>query len=187
MKSERLVFSALMLALSTVLSFVKVFQMPLGGAVTLASMLPLVIVALRYNVLWSLATAFCHGTIQLILGLSNVAYAQNWYTAVAIVMLDYLLAFTSIGLSGIFKNKFKIIPAAVCGMSVAYFLRFVCHFTVGWFVWDALWPNEQGLLSPIYSLVYNGPVILAELVISLVAIIAILKITALRKILVNIK
>ena len=166
MKVKKLVFSALMLALATVLSLLKI-DMPLGGGLTIVSMLPIVIVAMRYNLGWGLAVSFLHGGIQLLLGLDNVAYAKTLPVALAIIFLDYIIAYGVLGFTGIFKKRFKsIISATVVGMALTFTLRFLCHFITGWVVWDALWPNEFGMVSPIYSLAYNGIYMIPEFILT---------------------
>ena len=59
-----------------------------------------------------------------------------------------------------------------CGTALAVALRFVCHFITGWWIWDALWPNEFGWASPLYSLLYNGAYMLPEIIIT--AVVAVL-------------
>ncbi|MBR3271734.1 MAG: energy-coupled thiamine transporter ThiT, partial [Clostridia bacterium] len=73
---RRLVESALMIAVATVLSLIKI-DLPFGGGVTIVSMLPLILISHRYGWKWGLATAFVYSVAQLVLGLDNVAYAEN--------------------------------------------------------------------------------------------------------------
>ena len=168
--TRRLVESAVMIAIGTVLSMFP-FSAPwaFGGGVTICSMLPLVIIAHRYGTKWGLFTAFVYSVLQLILGVSNVQYATNFIMAVGIVLLDYTIAFTVIGLSacfnGVIKNR---LVSIVVGIVFTFALRFVCHFISGWIIWDALWPNEMGLASPMYSLIYNGGYMLPETIITAV-------------------
>ena len=172
--TRRLVESAVMIAIGTVLSMFP-FSAPwaFGGGVTICSMLPLVIIAHRYGTKWGLFTAFVYIVLQLILGVSNVQYATNFIMAVGIVLLDYTIAFTVIGLSacfnGVIKNR---LVSIVVGIVFTFALRFGCHFISGWIIWDALWPNEMGLASPMYSLVYNGGYMLPETIIT--ALVAVL-------------
>ena len=166
--TRRLVESAVMIAIGTVLSMFP-FTAPwaYGGGITICSMLPLVIIAHRYGTKWGLFTAFVYSVLQLILGVSNVQYATNFIMAVGIVLLDYTIAFTVIGLSacfnGVIKNR---LVSIVVGIVFTFALRFVCHFISGWIIWEALWPNEVGLASPMYSLVYNGGYMLPETIIT---------------------
>ena len=172
--TRRLVESAVMIAIGTVLSMFP-FTAPwaYGGGITICSMLPLVIIAHRYGTKWGLFTAFVYSVLQLILGVSNVQYATSFIMAVGIVLLDYTIAFTVIGLSacfnGVIKNR---LVSIVVGIVFTFALRFVCHFISGWIIWEALWPNEVGLASPMYSLVYNGGYMLPETIIT--ALVAVL-------------
>lgn len=70
-KTFLLVEGALMIAMAFVLSYIKLYDMPMGGSITL-EMIPLVIMGLRHGVKWGTFTAAVHGIIQLILGFSNV-------------------------------------------------------------------------------------------------------------------
>lgn len=179
--TRRLVESAVMLAIGTVLS-VLTFSMPwaFGGGITFCSMLPLVIIAHRYGTRWGLFTAFAYSVLQLLLGISNVQYAPDFITAIGIILLDYTIAFTVIGLSacfnGIIKNRLLSIAM---GIVFTFALRFVCHFISGWIIWDALWPNEMEWASPYYSLVYNGSYMLPELIIT--AVVALLSFRPLKR------
>ena len=69
MKNKKIVFiaeAAVMLALATALSFVKLYQAPLGGAVTLFSMMPIMYISFRYGVVRGLFCGFAYSVIQLI-------------------------------------------------------------------------------------------------------------------------
>ncbi len=173
--TKKLVFSALMLALANVLSILKI-DMPMGGGLTIASMLPIVLVALKYGLGWSLGVSFLHGGIQLVLGLDNLSYATNIKVAIMIVLLDYIVAYGVIGFSGIFKKNMSVVKAALFGEALTFSLRFLCHFITGWFVWDALWPNDYGMISPLYSLCYNGLYMLPELIVTMIITVVILKV-----------
>lgn len=174
-KTSRLVFSAVMIAVGTVLSMLKI-DFVMGGGITICAMLPLVIVSFRYGTKWGVFSAFVFSVLQCLLGLDNVQYATSAGMAMAIVLLDYIVAYTVIGFSGIFRKKaknFKI--AVVSGIGITFFARFLCHFITGWIIWDALWPNEFGMAAPFYSLCYNGSYMLAEAVISSFAAVQLFK------------
>ncbi len=164
--TRKLVESAMLIAVGTVLSMLK-FDMPMGGGLTLCSMLPLVLLSHRYGWKWGLVSAAVYSVLQLVLGLDNVRYATSFIMAVGVVMLDYIVAYTVIGLSGFFDTVIKDRRAALAvGIAVTFCLRFVCHFITGVWIWDALWPNEYGMTSVVYSLVYNGWYMGAELVLT---------------------
>jgi thiamine transporter len=174
-KTSMLVFSAVMIAVGTVLSLLKI-DFVMGGGLTICAMLPLVMVSFRYGTKWGVFTAFVFSVLQCLLGLDNVQYATSVGMAIAIILLDYIVAYTVIGFSGIFKNKAKNFKSAlILGISITFFARFLCHFATGWMIWDALWPNEFGMAAPLYSLCYNGSYMLAEAIISSVCGIIIFK------------
>lgn len=154
-----------MIAVANVLSFVKI-DMPMGGGLTVCSMVPIVLVSFIYGPSWGLSTAFIYSVFQLLFGLDNVAYATNIGLALLIIFFDYIVAYSVIGLVGFFRDE-KLSPKRIVLASVSVLLlRFVCHFITGAFVWDALWPNEFGLSPMVYSLAYNGIYMLPEIVIT---------------------
>lgn len=163
-KVKRLAESAVLLAFATVLYFVKIIDMPFGGEITLFSMLPIFIVAYRYSVRWGLLTGFCFSVIQLFLGMKNLQFATSAKAAVAIVLLDYIIAYTLLGLGGLFKNKIKNQTLGLSlGIGIACGLRFVCHIISGCTVWEGVSiPSSQGI---IYSVAYNLAYMFPEAVI----------------------
>jgi len=170
-KTLKLVFSALMIAIGTVLSLIKVQGLwAYGGGVTICAMLPLVVVAWVYGTRWGVFTAFVFALLQMFLGMDNVLYGTNFLMMAAIAILDYLGAYTVCGLAAVTRGKFGNRYAEIaCGTMIALFLRFVCHFFSGWLIWDALWPNEFSMIGPVYSIVYNGSYMLPEIIITAVA------------------
>ena len=166
--TRRMVESAIFIAIGTVLSIFS-FQGPwaLGGSVTICSMLPLAIISWRHGIRWSLISAFIFALIQLMLGFGNVGYGRNFFEMLLIALLDYIIAFTVIGLSAMFKGKVKDNRlAAVLGITVTFTLRFLCHFLSGWLIWEALWPNSYSYAAPVWSLLYNGSYMLPEIAIT---------------------
>ena len=169
-KTFRLVFSALMVAIGTVLSLFSFSGFWVyGGSVTFCSMLPLVIVSYRYGWKWGVFTSLVYGLVQMVLGMQNVMYGPNWYTVLAIALLDYIVAFGVIGFSSVFDGHVKNESLGlVLGVALAMLLRLLCHFISGWVIWDAMCPNEMGLASPVYSILYNGSFMLPEAIITAV-------------------
>lgn len=164
--TRKLVESALMIAIATVLSMIKI-DLPFGGGVTIVSMLPLVLISHRYGWKWGVLTAFVYSLGQLLLGLDNVAYADSFLMGAGIVLLDYVVAYTVIGLSGIFGKSRK---AVATGIAVTFCLRFLCHLITGAWIWGVWMPDtfmNMPMSSPwIYSFLYNGWYMLFELVIT---------------------
>ena len=102
----------------------------------------------------SLITGFAGSLIQLLMGLKNLSYATSALAAVAIILLDYVFAFTVTGLGGLFRGRMKQIPALISGTALACLLRYTFHVIAGCTVWAGLSiPDSQALL---YSLAYNA-------------------------------
>lgn len=176
-----LVESAVMIAIGTVLSEFPKIDLPLGGGLTICSMLPLVLVSWRYGCGRGLVCAAAYSLLQLLLGSNNLQYAASALMAAGIVLLDYLVPYTVIGLAGMFKGRTRDPRVAlVLGIASTFLLRLLCHFITGWWIWDALWPNEFGMIAPVYSIAYNGSYMLGEMVLSSVVTVLLCK-TALRK------
>ena len=178
-KTVRLVTSAMMIALATVLSTITIVKMPLGGSLTPLSMLPICIVSLRYGVKWGVFTSFVYALVQLALDLSSVlSWGLTPLAVAACIFLDYLLAFTVLGTAGMFRNKGVI--GAVGGIAVAILLRYLCHIISGgtvfsiWCEWDSAWW---------YSVCYNGAFMLPECVLTVIVSFILLRVPQTRKLL----
>lgn len=169
---------AVLIALSSVLSLVKIYQMPMGGSVTLFSMLPVCLIPLLLGTKWGLISGFVYGAVQLVLGLNNLSYATNALAAVTIILFDYLISYTVLGFSGIFLKHIKnqtVSCALGVGFSIA--LRFLCHFITGVTVWREL----AGFDAVIYSLLYNGSYMLPELIITVIGCMLVFKTSNVKK------
>ena len=141
---------AIMVALAFVLSFVKLYQLPNGGSLTPA-MFPILLYALRWGLPRGLIAGFVFGLLQLIF---DGAYAWGWQS----MLLDYLLAFTPLGLCGLFKGKaWGIFPGTLIGCLG----RFIVHHISGVTIYRIIEPTAVpgfGTFdnAQLYSLVYNG-------------------------------
>ncbi len=177
-KTHKLAECALLIAIATVLNFIQ-FPGPWinGGSITLCSMVPICVIGYRHGVKWGLISGFTYGIIQMIFGMNGLK-GITLATFIAAIILDYFLAFSVLGLSGIFRKTIKNqTTALIAGTSFAVFLRFLCHFISGFLVWDSL-INSTGISwsGIIYSLEYNGSYMLPELIITVVAITLLCKI-----------
>ncbi len=155
---------SIMIALSAVLSIVKLFEMPYGGSITLASMLPIAVIAHRYGVKYGTGTALVASVIQLLLGLKNFSYFTTPLSLIALGVFDYILAFGVFGLVGIFKKNIKNqAVSATVGVFFASVLRYICHVISGATIWAGLSiPTEAATL---YSLSYNATYMIPETII----------------------
>ena len=98
---------AMMVALAFALSCAKLFEMPLGGSVTVASMLPIMLIGVKYGSPIGLSCAFIYSLLQCLQALltGNVfPYCETSTTLVVCVLFDYLVPFTILGFSGIFRK-----------------------------------------------------------------------------------
>ena len=161
---------AALLAMAVVLNYLSkvVFaNMPNGGSVSLA-MFPILLYAHRWGLGRGLLLGFAYGTLDMLL---DGGYAWGWQS----ILLDYLLAYTALGLGGVFRGKvWGIFP----GIALGCLGRFAVHYVSGVTIYKILVPTEvEGFgvfANPhLYSLVYNGVYMLPNLVIA-VAIAALL-------------
>jgi thiamine transporter len=165
--TKMLTESALLVALATVLAMYAVFKLPNGGSVTIGSMIPIMLISLKYSLGWSLLAALAYSLIQMITGFYAPPVATLGYY-ILMILLDYVVAFGVLCLAGpVYRalNKglsprLRLMTAAVLCIA----MRFVCHFLSGMIIWAAYAP--EGQLLWLYSLFYNGSYMLAEGLIS---------------------
>ena len=196
-KTRKMTESAMLMAVAVVLELVsKMFipELPFGGQLTLCSMLPIVLISYRHGVKWGLFSGFCYSFLQMALGAKTVTAAFQpgyfgegtmLFNAFLMCGLDYVLAFTCLGLGGIFRGKLENRGFALClGAVVALLARYLCHVLSGYILFSgyAVWFfTQEGFpawgmrlveaLSPqalgfVYSAVYNGMYMLPELAIT---------------------
>ena len=198
-KTKRLTESAMLLAVAIVLELVsKMFipEMPFGGQITLVSMLPVVLISYRHGVKWGLVSGVTYALLEMAIGAKTVAAAfQPGYfgdgtmivNALIMCVLDYLVAFTVLGLGGMFRNRFEnsglgLMWGAVVALGARYFAHVASGYILfsGWAEWFftqegfPAWGAQlvQSLsaeaLGLVYSVVYNGMYMLPEIVITAV-------------------
>ena len=216
-KTERLTTSAILLALSTALAIIggliPFLNLPFGGGYTIASMLPIVVISYMYGIPWGLFCAGTYSVIQILLdlylGKGSVIMAlftpnsdsfMGYGVAVAILFIDYLLAYTLLGLGGAFRSKIKNKTVAILlGTVLALSLRYVAHIASGYIFYGAWaeWFFSQEdfysiggwildtfsgkLLSLVYSVFYNGLYMIPEIIITAIAAIGVSKIPNVKK------
>ena len=171
-KTAVLLECAVMVALSVALSFVKILQMPFGGSVTLLSMLPVCLVSIRHGLKWGFGASFVFSVLSLLFDLSILGWGLTPVILVGCFFLDYLIAYTVLGIAGIWRSRG--FGGIMAGTALAVFLRFLSHFISGIVLWTNLeqfelfgrsWVNRPVL----YSLIYNGMYMLPELVFTMIA------------------
>jgi len=170
LKIKRLTELGATLALATILNFVKVYELPQGGSVSL-EMLPIFFIALRWGLKEGLILGSLYGVLQLMLG------AKIYYPLQAI--LDYPLAFGLLGIAGIVhnwlkveKNKKNLILISL-SILVGSFLRLVVHTISGVLFFAEYAPKEQNIW--LYSAGYNLSYMLPEAIITIVVMIILIR------------
>ena len=140
---------AVFIALAQVLSYLKLFELPQGGSITI-EMLPIFLYCARWGFGPGMLASFAYSILQAVL---SSTYAWTWQSLIG----DYLLAFTVLGFAG-----------AVVG-SVA---RFLVHYVVGATIWAEYMPETffgLTMTSPwFYSALYNGSFMLIDMVLALI-------------------
>ena len=155
--TKKLVYSALGIALALVTSYIKLWEMPMGGSVTLLSMLFVCLIGYWFGLKYGLITGIAFGLLQFIIDPYMLSIPQ--------VILDYPLAFGALGLSGFFCNqKFGLQIGYVLGV----FGRFVCSTLSGVIFFADYAP--EGMNPWVYSIAYQGSYLGVELLLTLIVI-----------------
>ena len=187
-KTRALCESAIMLALAVTLALVsKLFplQLPFGGRVTLFSMLPICLISVKYGIKWGLGTAFCFSWFQILEG-GVFGWGLTPVMLIASLLLDYILAFTVLGLAGLFRKKG--FGGIIGGVAMACALRFLVHFLSGVILWANLEEfmafGREWIGHPVlYSICYNGIYMLPDTIICVVIAALMLKTPLINKML----
>ncbi len=156
--TKQLVFSAIAMALALVTSMIKLFSLPLGGSVTLMSMLFIVLIGYWYGPKAGIMTGFAYGLLQFVI--------EPVFYTVPQLITDYPLAFGALGLAGFFRNK-------KYGLQKGYVVALLGRLFFAWLsgvVFFASYADGTGMNVPVYSLVYNGSYIFAEGIITVIII-----------------
>ena len=169
---KKLTMSAVLIALSAALSMVKIFEMPLGGSVTLLSMLPVCMLSIMYGCKWGLFCSFVYSLTQLVMGIGSVlSWGLTPQALVGSIVFDYLAAFTVLGFAGMFRRHG--VPGYIGGISLALLLRAVSHVISG-VIFFASWAPE-GWNPFVYSVTYNSAYMVHEIVFTFAGAILLLK------------
>lgn len=168
---QMLAESAIMLALSVVLNEFTPIKFPFGGSVTFFSQLPILVIGYRYGIKQGLFTGLAMGVIEMLFGLKNFSYVTGIKGYLILVLADYIIAFSVLGLGAMFKKKIKnqALSLASAGAVVSV-LRFICHYISGVTIWSGYAEDQPVWL---YSLTYNGGYMLPELILTVVGALAV--------------
>lgn len=187
-KTKLLAEGAAMVALATVLSFIRVFKLPWGGSITLLSMLPIVLFSIRRGVKMGLVVSFVYALVQFGQGIMDGLFGWGLTAGmlIACIVLDYLAAFTVLGLAGLWRKKG--LPGWLAGILLAVGLRFICHFLSGVVIWGSfgeLWSGFSTDNTWLYSFLYNGCYMLPEMIFTMIGAVALLKAPQTKRLLLN--
>lgn len=209
-KTKKLVTSAMLIAVATALALVSemipFLQLRFGGTLTLASMLPIILISFIYGVKWGLGSAFIYSLIQLFLGIKTVSALfvpdsdsyMMLYMALCVVLLDYLVAHTALGLGGLFAAKKRTRSRLILGCIVSQGVCYLAHLVSGavfygawaeWFFTETAFAEldiatfimshfSGNALSLIYSVVYNGLYMIPEMILTCIVAFFIFRISA---------
>jgi len=151
--TRMLVFASICIALSFVLSYIRLARMPQGGSITPASMLPVMAFAYIFGPVPGVIAGIAYGFLQFI----QDSYLVHWIQ----LFIDYPIAFGCLGLAGLFRKNFRL------GILVAVLGRFLMHFLTG-IIFFAEYAGDQHVV--LYSLGYNGSYLAVELAICLIIV-----------------
>lgn len=154
---KKLVFSAMGIALAMVTSYIKVWEMPMGGSVTLLSMLFICLTGYWFGPKYGITAGAAFGILQFII--------DPYMLSVPQVLFDYPFAFGALGLSGFFCNR-------KYGLQLGYIAgvlgRFVFSTLSGVIFFASYAPD--GMNPWVYSILYQGSYLGAEGIVTLILI-----------------
>ena len=159
-KLRALTEGAVFVALAQILGYLKLFELPNGGSICLA-MLPIFIYCARWGFGKGMLASFAFSVLQLLL---DGAYAWGWQSMIG----DYILAFSVLGLAGLFhKQKYGFFTGTVAGCVA----RFLVAYIVGATIWAEYMPETffgMTMTTPwFYSALYNGSYMLIDMILCL--------------------
>lgn len=156
--TKQLVFSAMAMALAMVTSMIKLVDMPMGGSVTLLSMLFITLIGYLFGLRTGLTAAIAYGLLQLIVDPYIISIPQ--------LFTDYIFAFGALGLSGVFSGKKNgLLKGYLLGVLGRYFFAFLSGM-----IFFGSYAAGYHMSAPVYSLVYNGAYLGLEALITVIII-----------------
>ncbi|MBO4219693.1 MAG: energy-coupled thiamine transporter ThiT, partial [Clostridia bacterium] len=184
-------------------------NLPFGGTITVCSLLPIVIISWMYGLKWGFGSAFVYSVLQTVIGLKTVSALfipdsdsyMGLEVAIVIILIDYIAAFTSVGISGVFRKLKSKTLALVLGSILGTVLCYLFHVLSGtvfygawaeWFFTDtivkdwriskAIMENFSGTsLAVVYSFIYNGCYMIPEIIITAVGAAAVSALPQIKK------
>lgn len=188
--TRRLCESGIFIALATVLSILKIFEFSIGGSITVLSMLPIVLLSYRHGIKWGLMCGFSYSIIQMLLGVNTISVfvlpgesQMVWWRVVLMCLLDYVLAYTSLGLGGAFAKKTPkkaLVLGVILSLGVCYFFHVLSGAVffgtyADWFFGEVMTGGVGTYILEtftgiplyfLYSLIYNGCYMIPEIILT---------------------
>jgi thiamine transporter len=195
-KTRILVECAVLVALASVLSLPFLPKLPYGGSITLCGMLPIMAAGYRNGIRWGLLSGFVFGLLHLFAfgGLGDLK-GVSVDAFIGSLILDFIVAFSVLGLAGIFRNKISNQRAAfTIGAATVLMLRYLAHIVSGiilfgayaqWFFTDGAGASYgAGILANysdmrlivVYSVIYNGLYMIPEIILETIAALLVAKV-----------
>lgn len=151
-----LVEAGILIGLAYIMDMVRLFEMPQGGSITLGSMIPILVFAVRWGAKPGVMAGLVFGTMQFLLG-------PKWSFHPISILFDYSVAWACLGIAGAFKGT---MPKLMTGVALGIFGRFICHVISGVTIWSSYAPEGTSPLA--YAVVYNGTYLGVEALIAMV-------------------
>ena len=176
--------AAILVALSVILSYIRIVQLPFDGSITLLSMLPLCIISIRHGISWGIGSAFCYSWFQILQG-GVFGWGLTPTMLISSLLLDYIVAYTMLGFAGMLRKKGYW--GMLGGIGMVCVLRFLVHFAAGVILWANFEQFEAfGQIiqnNPVlYSICYNGVYMLPETVLTVAVAAIVLRIEQIKRI-----
>jgi len=164
--AKQLVESGVLLALGFVLSVFKIKLVAVGGSVTLASMLPIVILAYKYGPGWGTLCGFVHAMLQIIEDGGIAPPVRDAQSFLLVFLLDFALAWAVVGLlAGLLRGVSEKPQRAIAvGALAGVGGRFLCSFLSGMIIWGVYAPQGQSVA--LYSLAVNASYMVPEMLVT---------------------
>lgn len=204
---------ALAMVLAMACALVPFLNLPFGGGFTIASMLPIVLISYMYGMKWGFFSAAIYSVIQIVMDLylgkgstiialfmPNSDDFMGIGAAIAILVIDYFVAYTLLGFGGAFRRIIKSKTLAIAlGAALALSLRYLAHIVSGyifygaWAEWFFSQENFYAIggwvlehfsgngLALIYSIFYNGLYMIPEIIITTVAALVVSRLPVIKK------
>ena len=203
----------MMIAIAAVLAliceYIPFLNLPFGGGFTIASMLPIVLISYMFGIRWGVGCAFTYSIVQMLVGFRTVSaffmpadenYAGSLAAALGICFIDYVLAYTALGLGGVFRCVRNKSASIILCVIFALSLRYAAHVVSGyiffgaWAEWfftqEGFYSIGDGIMSVfsgsalalVYSVFYNGLYMIPEIIIPALAAIPISRLPQIKKV-----